>query len=659
MRNSYLMSQFQPKLTNQKGATHLLLLFTAIAVIAFLGLSSLAPFKDQLFSTLNRKPDSFASETRTEYLVKPYIVYPADKPKYPEYETAVSNYMVELRNWYQAKVGKTFEMTPLQVVTAPEDYLTIRCGGTPSQECINDPARLEGNIGMVANKAIHNGIERWDEKTATLVFFAGAGGYAGANKYASDTGFAISGDWVLEPISGKANDWGIPCSYSQGWQCSGGVPGGTPAHELGHAFGLPHPGSQYASQTIMEWHGNYPTIGFIPQEIEFLQASPFFNPLPEASSSPLPSSSPQVSEVARDKFDRVDNSVLGSTDTGQSWEILKGSFGIQNNQAYPTNGCPAPGYAVIDTGLSDGVYQIKLATNQQDLRIPFRVIDLNNMYWIETKGGNVYNISKLVNGAGSSLGELSGVTAQNGDLLEIVLKGSRISVFVNGVLSSEITDSSVNGTKYGIGLWCNGAVRFDDLSFSKFEIPSPAPSATPAPSPIPSPSPMPTTSPVPTPTSKLVFVTSGTYNGNLGGVSGADLKCQSLATTAGLNGTYKAWISSKTQSASSRLTHSTLPYKLVNGTSVAVNWNDFADASHFTKINITELGTTVTGQVWTNSTRTGGIYGTAIGAHCNNWADETSARKGRAGSTAFTTARWTSDAGVNCNIDLRLYCLEQ
>ena len=94
-------------LKSQKGAVQLLLLVAAIAVIGFLGLSSTAPFRDKLLSVLNRKPDSFAQATRTEYLVKPYLVYPADKPKYPEYETAVKNYLVELQNWYKEKAGKT------------------------------------------------------------------------------------------------------------------------------------------------------------------------------------------------------------------------------------------------------------------------------------------------------------------------------------------------------------------------------------------------------------------------------------------------------------------------------------------------------------------------------------------------------------------------
>ena len=126
------------------------------------------------------------------------------------------------------------------------------------------------------NKAVHDGVEQWETQTVALIFSAGGGGYAGANQYTNYTGFGITGDWTLEPISGVTNTWGIPCSYSDGWQCATGVPEGSPAHELGHAFGLPHPGEQYVGQSIMEWHGDYPAVGFIQQEIDFLFNSPFF-----------------------------------------------------------------------------------------------------------------------------------------------------------------------------------------------------------------------------------------------------------------------------------------------------------------------------------------------------------------------------------------------
>lgn len=52
---------------------------------------------------------------------------------------------------------------------------------------------------------------------------------------------------------------------------------------------------------------------------------------------------------------------------------------------------------------------------------------------------------------------------------------------------------------------------------------------------------------------KRIFLTSTTYNGSLGGVAGADAKCQARATAQSLGGTWKAIISDTTSNAKDRL----------------------------------------------------------------------------------------------------------
>ncbi len=253
-----------PKL-NQKGIIHFILPIILVAgfILGFFLLKNPQVLKGEM-----------SAQASNGYFVKPYLVYPSDKPIYPEYETAVNKYLVELQDWYGKVVGVTFELAPLKVVKSTQNYQTMRCGVNPTVACLNNPAKLEGNLGKFVNEAIHGGQEKWDVQTAALVFAAGAGGYAGGSKISSDAGWAIVGDWVLEPISGKANTWGIPCKYSDGWQCSGNTPKGSPAHELGHAFGLDHPPA--GSPSIMASHGLYPTTGFLPSEIQQLKASPFF-----------------------------------------------------------------------------------------------------------------------------------------------------------------------------------------------------------------------------------------------------------------------------------------------------------------------------------------------------------------------------------------------
>jgi len=77
-----------------------------------------------------------------------------------------------------------------------------------------------------------------------------------------------------------------------------------------------------------------------------------------------------------------------------------------------------------------------------------------------------------------------------------------------------------------------------------------------------------------------VFVTRTNYNGNLGGIKGADQKCNLAAANAGLEGTYKAWIAtSPLDDAESRFVGADKPYTTVNGDVLAENFEDFIDGS--------------------------------------------------------------------------------
>ena len=52
---------------------------------------------------------------------------------------------------------------------------------------------------------------------------------------------------------------------------------------------------------------------------------------------------------------------------------------------------------------------------------------------------------------------------------------------------------------------------------------------------------------------KLVFTTSASYAGDLGGLAGADAKCAQSASTAGLDGTFVALLSDATTNANAPL----------------------------------------------------------------------------------------------------------
>ena len=95
---------------------------------------------------------------------------------------------------------------------------------------------------------------------------------------------------------------------------------------------------------------------------------------------------------------------------------------------------------------------------------------------------------------------------------------------------------------------------------------------------------------------KIVFVTSTSFSGNIGGVTGADAKCQieadgqdSIVPT----GTYFAWLSDGTQSPDTRFTKSSHPYVLADGTRIADDYADLTDGSILHPINVEASGNTL------------------------------------------------------------------
>jgi hypothetical protein len=174
--------------------------------------------------------------------------------------------------------------------------------------------------------------------------------------------------------------------------------------------------------------------------------------------------------------------------------------------------------------------------------------------------------------------------------------------------------------------------------------------------------------------SKMVFVTSVEYDGNLGGLTGADAKCQALANAKGLNGTYLAWLSLSDGSASplTRFTHPNVLYVLVDGTVVATNWNELISGNLQHAIDLDENGSAVAWALpWTNTRSNGSaIPGRASGGlngDCTRWtsnASDEACLYPDSCTTAGTTGRadygWTEYGNAQyCSMPHRFYCFQQ
>ncbi len=153
--------------------------------------------------------------------------------------------------------------------------------------------------------------------------------------------------------------------------------------------------------------------------------------------------------------------------------------------------------------------------------------------------------------------------------------------------------------------------------------------------------------------SKKVFITSqyaGT--GNLGGLAGADAKCQSLAEAAGLKGTFKAWLSDSTATPLTRFTHAG-SYVLVDGTQIASDWQWLL--SHYVQISQTEYGRPEDHQpAWTGTAHDGSSLCAIVGC-CSDWTVDTPYPAMGAQSSSMLEPIGT----VSCNQLRHLICFQQ
>lgn len=175
---------------------------------------------------------------------------------------------------------------------------------------------------------------------------------------------------------------------------------------------------------------------------------------------------------------------------------------------------------------------------------------------------------------------------------------------------------------------------------------------------------------------KTIFLTSESFDGNLGGLTGADLKCQTAASTAGLTGTYKAWLSDSITAVKDRLSHSTVPYVRTDGVVVANSWNDLTDGTLKEQIVCDENRQCQFVDIdnywlpaWTDSTVAGnrdcncndGLDTTPyLTTSCLDWTTNSNANSGGVGNGTETDSDWTAYFyWSKCNLLRSLICLEQ
>jgi hypothetical protein len=163
------------------------------------------------------------------------------------------------------------------------------------------------------------------------------------------------------------------------------------------------------------------------------------------------------------------------------------------------------------------------------------------------------------------------------------------------------------------------------------------------------------------PAGKRVFLTRAKFDGNLGGLTGADAKCAAAATGAGLNGSWQAWLSTTTVNAIDRLADVGPWVDLQGATMFPSKTALIDDGPSGSGLWLDERGMFLsTANIWT-ATNWQGVYNQnlTVGPPCAEWTSSSQQDQARVGQVGRTGTAWTWFAATSCSQTLHLICFEQ
>jgi hypothetical protein len=152
-----------------------------------------------------------------------------------------------------------------------------------------------------------------------------------------------------------------------------------------------------------------------------------------------------------------------------------------------------------------------------------------------------------------------------------------------------------------------------------------------------------------------MFVTSKTYASDLGGIAGADAKCQVLAQAAALEGKFVALLSTATVGAFDRLGNSR-GWIRTDGRPFADTIQNLKDGKTIYPPTVDELGHEYSGGYAATGTAPGGEP--ASGLTANDWSVATPNCMVSVGWPPYAWSGWYRAIEDSCQTEHHLYCLE-
>jgi hypothetical protein len=160
----------------------------------------------------------------------------------------------------------------------------------------------------------------------------------------------------------------------------------------------------------------------------------------------------------------------------------------------------------------------------------------------------------------------------------------------------------------------------------------------------------------------VMFVTAQTYDGDLGGLAGADAICQTAGTTSllafvNVEPRWRAVLSTSAMDANKHVSMLGIIRAVDDTADIASTYTNFWNGSLVNSVFFDEDGNIGPAKAWTG-TEFSGVHS---GDSCDDWSDGTAGFDGLVGDTNLDDDRWFDDAPLACNdaATAGIYCLSQ
>lgn len=179
---------------------------------------------------------------------------------------------------------------------------------------------------------------------------------------------------------------------------------------------------------------------------------------------------PQRNLVVADTFTRADDATtLGTATSGAAYTAISGPtnvLGIIGNKCYnvTTSNCRS----TIDAGTPDHISSIRIDTKSAEMYMMVRYVDSSNFIRVGVSSSAGQLKFNRVTGGTLAVDTALGVTPVNGDDVTVRCVGGQISVFLNDVLISTVTDTQgLTATLVGIQMAGTLGGRLDNYLVMK------------------------------------------------------------------------------------------------------------------------------------------------------------------------------------------------